>query len=285
MDPTELARDRFKRLLLGLPQSTGNYAFLDTLVRFAEQLELDLDAMFVQDEALLHLASFPKAREFRGLGAGWHPVDLAQLKLQIEQSAALARGLFDEAVHKARIAARFSLAQGTAAQTIAACATARDIIVVVQPASPVDRITQQFVQLADIAIKSHAAVLVLPLRIARSAGPVAVVAAGAGDPSIRAGLTMAAAMGETAAVIGPLDEDARTAVRRHAASVNVKIQFEPTGGGPSDLTAVRARLAALRERIIVIARTAFDGATGAALASERSVPVLLVEPEASVQPS
>ncbi|HWM48385.1 MAG TPA: hypothetical protein VNR11_15880 [Xanthobacteraceae bacterium] len=280
MDPTDLARDRFKRLLLGLPQSTGDYAFLDTLVRFAEQLELDLDAMFVQEEALLRLASFPKAREFRGLGAGWQPVDLAQLKLQIEQSAALARGLFDEAVHKARIAARFSLAQGTAAQTIAASATARDIIVVVQPASPVDRITQQFVQLADMAIKSHAAVLIFPSRIARAAGPVAIVAANGTDPGIRAGLAIGAAMGERAVVIGPLDEDARTAVRRSADSVNVKVQFEPTGGGPSDLTAVRTRLAALHERIIVMARTAFDGAIGAALAGERSVPVLLVEPEA-----
>ncbi len=270
--------DRFRRLLLGLPQNTTDYAFLDALVDLAEQLELELDAMFVQETALMDLAGLPGAREFRALGSGWHPIDVSQLTLQLEQAAAAARRLFEDAVRDARIAARFSLSRGTAAKSIGS-AGAGDIVAIVQPASAAERVTQQFSRLIDAAIRSHAAVLLVPCRIARSTGPVAAVAARDDDPAIRMALTVAAGTGAGVVVFGPLDETARENVKTRAASLSVKPHFAPLARQGRDPAAIRAALAPWRERMVVMTRGAVGDALASRLAAERSVPVLLIEPE------
>jgi hypothetical protein len=86
---------------------------------------------------------------------------------------------------------------------IGSAATPNDIIVVIEPRNPADRVAQQFTQLVDAAFETTAAaVMVVPSRIARTAGAIIAVAVDRDDPSIRSALAIAAAE-EGMIVLGP----------------------------------------------------------------------------------
>jgi hypothetical protein len=272
-------RVEFKRMLLGLPQNTSDYESVTTVVRLAEVLGLNLVATLVQEAGLIDLAGLPGAREFRPFGGGWHPVEVSQLRLQLEQAATTARQLFREAVRSARIDTSFNLAQGTAAEAIGSLATADDIVVVIEPRNPAERITQQFTHLIEVAFKAAAAVMIVPCRIARTTGPVVAVATHRDDPSIRSALRIAAAIGENVILVGPLDERARASIDDLATTAGVRVEYAPAAHEPFDVAALRASLAHLRERMVVLTREAFDDSAAPAIAADRSIPVLLIEPE------
>ena len=73
---------------------------------------------------------------------------------------------------------------------------ADDLVVIIDPAHPGERITRQFNCLLEAAVRTAAAVLVLPVQAGRTAGPVVVFATGSRDPSLRIGLQVASALRE-----------------------------------------------------------------------------------------
>lgn len=271
-------RADFKRMLVRLPQSAGDYAAVGVTAQLADLMGASVVATFVQDVELVDVAALPCVRELRPFGGGWHPIEGSQLVRQLELAAATARRLFHDAVRPTRIETSFNVARGSFADVMGASAAADDIVVIIEPRNPAERVTQQFTRLVDAAFGASGAVMVVPSRIARRAGPVAVVISGPGDPSIRPALAIAAAAKEKLIVLGPAALSADASISELAGLAGVRIEFGPAMPELLDVSSLLTHLAHLNERLVVMTRAAGIDRGAALVASRRRVPLLLTEP-------
>jgi hypothetical protein len=265
---------QFKRMLLGLPHSATDYATVAFTGELAEMLGLDLVALFIEDENLRGLAGLPFARELRSRGE-WQPIDAALLARSADQSVAEARRLFQEAAKSLRVGTSFNLAKGPIAEAIGSQSSADDIIAVIEPRNPAERVTHQFRQLMDVALNAPSPVLLVPSRIVRRRGPIVALASTAHDPSIHAALRIASSVRERLIVLAPPEVDEAT-IAGLARTSNVSVIRRPMMDrwpGPAELA---AQLSCTSERFLVLSRTA-NHRLPPLLASERGVPVLVTE--------
>jgi len=266
----------FKRMVLGLPHSTKDYPSVAFTAELAELLGVDLVGVFAEDEGLLHLAALPCVREFRSLGEGWHRVDAGQLERGSIQAAADAHRLFLEAAKTLRVGTRFDHAKGQISDAIGSQSTSEDIIVVIEPRNPAERVTYQFRQLMDVALTAQAAALLVPSRISRRKGPIVAVATGEHDPSIQAALRVAKSVQERLLIVTPADTDQATLTQLAAESgVAVDRRILPGEGlGTLEMTSILGRT---EERLVVLNRGA-NARLPFQWAFERGVPVLVTAP-------
>jgi hypothetical protein len=267
----------FRRMVLRLPDSAGDYASVAFTAELAELLGLDLLGLFVEDESLMELAALPGAREFRSLGGGWQYIDAAQLELAARHAAANARRRFGEAARGPRAGMQFDLAKGPVASVFGPQSAADDIIVVIEPKNPAERVTHQFRQLVNVALNAPSAVLLVPSRIRRRAGPIVAVAESAHDPSLAAALRIAASVKERLIVLTPPGIDA--ALTRLAHDRDVAVERRPVLGHAGDAHELAALLAPATQRFVVLSRRGGDQLSPPRLASELCVPVLITEPD------
>lgn len=267
----------FKRLVLGLQPRAPDHA-IRLAIELARLLELELLGVFLEDSSLRSLAAMPFARELRSLGGGWHPLDIDQLSRDLETAARSAEKLFSEMAK--RLPSRFEVARGPMAATIAAISQATDIVVIGEPSSAAERATQQFSWLIEAAFRSEAAVMVVPRQIARLRGPIIALAAAPDDPSIGVAAHIAAAANEELVVVDLSDkpiDDARLQAPAAAGGLTVKHIVAGKGAG-ANAAALAEALRGLRERLVVMTRSAADGEFASVIAAERRVPVLVIEP-------
>jgi hypothetical protein len=267
----------FKRMLVGLPHSAADYTGVGVSAKLADLLGLRLVATFIQDATLADLAALPFVREWRPLGGGWSPIEALQLDREFDRAAVAARQYFREAVGTTPVEASFNVARGSAADVIGSAATANDIIVVIEPCNPAERITQQFTRLVDSALEAAAAVMLVPSRIVRTAGPIAAVVLDRNDPSIHSALAIAAAAKESVVVLGPAPASVEPIIAELADAAGVRIELAPSIREPVDAASLLASLAPLNERMVVMRRGAAIQKGAAAVASQRRIPVLLTE--------
>jgi len=268
------ARMGWKRMVVGLPQSPAEQAAVDVAAHLAEFLQIELLATFVADATLHTLAELSGARELRTLGQGWHAIDTAQIERDIERAASLARERFAETVGTRAVKSSFDVIAD--AGLLASRLSADDIVAVIEPAHPGERITQQFTELLAAAFGMAGAVLVVPRRIARTLGPVVAFAAGAEDLCIRAALQIAAALKERLIVVAAADIALPIEVLADAERFGVMVEQIAGGGFAAD---ARSQLPALRlqERLRVLNRDALTGDVGALFASLQGIPLLVVD--------
>jgi hypothetical protein len=271
-------RAEFKRMLVGLPRSASDYAAVAATAQLADLLGLSLVATFIQDTGLADLAALPCVRELRPFGGGWQQIDIVQIERQLEHAAAAAQRLFQETVQTAGIEASFCVAKGSLADVMGSSATADDIVVIIEPRNPADRITQQFTRLIDAAFEASTAVMLVPSRITRTVGPIVVVMMDPDDPSLPTALTIAAAIKERVVVLGQPTSEARASIAEMARIAGVRIEVGPTVRNPLDVSSLVAHLAYLNERLVVMSRSAVLNRGAPMVASVRGVPVLLTEP-------
>lgn len=215
----------FKRMVLGLPQSSRDYAAVAAAAELAELLGIALAATFVEDATLLGVAELPYVRELRSLGGGWQQISLEQLEHDIARSAAAARRLFDEVTQLCNIETSFSLVRGSAANVLPSQATAEDILVIVEPRNPSERVTQQFTELLAAAFSAVAAVMIVPSRIARARGPIVAVAADPDDPSIAKAIGIAAAARERLIMVPVKNFGSSSMFAERVAAAGVKLEI------------------------------------------------------------
>jgi hypothetical protein len=182
---------QFTRMLIGLPQSASDYAAVRAAAELAEALGINLSAAFIDDPTLLTLAQYQGVRELRAFGSGWRALDPAQMIRDLERAAVAAERLFTEAVKARRIETRFDIVHGEAAELFGSLAQAGDILAVVEPRSPTERITRQFTSLLGAALRTPAPVMLVPGHIVRTRGPIVAVAQAPDDPSIRTATAVA----------------------------------------------------------------------------------------------
>ncbi len=191
---------RFRRMVVGLPQGMANGHGLEAALDLARLLNIELHGAFLCDNALFDLAGFPGPRELRLLEGLWQPIELGRIVQEVKHAAELARRRFTESLGRRGIKAAFDVV-GT--DLMAALIRSDDIVTVIEPSHPADRITKQFTAFLEMALATAAAVLLVPRRNIRTSGPILVVATGASDPGIAVAVDIAGSLHERLIVAGP----------------------------------------------------------------------------------
>lgn len=269
----------FKRLVLGLqPRAPGHT--LRLAVELAQLLNLELLGMFLEDTSLQNLANIPFAREFRPLGGGWHPIDISELSRDLDLSARSAEKTFAEAAQSLSTRWRFEVARGPMAATLAAVSQTSDIVMIGEPMSVAERVSQQFSWLIQAAFRSAAAVMVVPSQIARVSGPIVAIATTMDDPSIAVAAGIARAANEELIVVD-LCENAIDEAHLGALAAAKGLAIKHIIGGKvteAHAGSLAHALPALHARLVVMTRGASDDQVTSQITAEQRVPVLVVEP-------
>lgn len=269
----------FKRLVLGMHHDSPDDEALRTVADLAELMHMQLLGLYAQDPALIGVAALPFVREFRLLGGGWRPLDVGQLDREVELTAQRLEYRFSRTVRDRSIESSFRVIKGAAAHVITTISEAGDIVVVTEPASPLDRATDQSALLAEAAFRSRAAVLLVPHRIARRRGPIVAIATEPDDPTVAAAVGIAAATGERVVLLQSDHGTGEQGVLADVSLAGVEIdRLPPKFRRPTDAVGICQALNHTAERLVVMRRGAFDDSVPAMVASLRHIPVLVVEP-------
>ncbi len=264
------ARLGFKRMVVGLPQGLAERAAIDAAADLAEFLQIELLATFIADSTLHALAGLSGARELRVFDQEWQAIDAAQIVRDIDRAASLARRRFSETVRTRAIKTSFDVISGV--EVMAALIRADDIVAIIEPGHPGERITRQFTGLLEVAFATAGAVLVVPRRIARTAGPIVTMAAESGDPSIRTALEIAAALKERLVVATRVDTRLPTELLAEAERLGVAVEHIDSGALPTTR---------LRERMRVLTRSILTDGAAALFSSLQGIPLLVIGPDSA----
>ncbi len=270
------ARLGFKRMVLGLPQGLANQAAVDAAADLAEFLQIELLATFVADSTLRTLAGLSAARELRALDQGWQAIDVAQITRDIDRATSLARRRFAESVRSRAIKTSFDVITG--AEVMASLIRADDIVAIIEPTHPGERITWQFTGLLEAAFAMAGAVLVVPRRIARTTGPIVTVAADSEDPGIRAALEIAAALNERVVVVTAAGTRLPIKILADAERLGVQVEHIAGSGLPADASSLAPASARLQERLRVLTRGVLTDDFPRLFSSLQGIPLLVIEP-------
>lgn len=270
-------RTRFRRMVVGLPQYIADQRALEAAANLAEFLDLELLATFVADATLLALAELPAVRELRTLEQSWQAIDLVQITREIDRAASVARRQFVESVKSRTVKTSFDVLAG--AEAMAALIRADDIVAIIEPTHPGERITRQFTSLLNAALEIAAAVLVVPSRIARTSGPIMALAGDPGDPSVRAALEIAAALKEHLIIVTRPGAMLPADIRTYAQELGVDIEQIATGALPADAWAQARAPAGSKERLRVIARSLLPADASRLFLLLAGVPLLVIGPD------
>ena len=266
-----MSEARFSRIVIGLYHNAPDDS-VRVAAEVADLLRVDLLGYFIEEQDLLDLAAMPFVREFRPLGGGWNRLDAVQLARDLDHAARAARRLFEQATRRLGAAAHFRTARGLLAETVGSILRTGDIVIVAESSHPAEQAGGRVDALMQAAFASAAAVLVVPRQIARRNGDVVAVAPD--GPALAVAATIAAAAREGLTVIE---------TGRHIKPPEPGLHGPPRIAciripEPASPDAVGAALAAVRERLVVVNRDAFDDAFAVALARSRGGPVLVLEP-------
>lgn len=266
---------RFKRMVVGLPQGLANQAAVDAAADLAEFLHIELLATFIADATLPTLAGLSGVRELRTLDQGWQAIDRAQITRDIDRAISVARVRFAESVRSRTVKTSFDVLTG--AEAIASLIRADDIVAIIEPSHPGERITRQFTGLLEAASEMAGAVLVVPRRIARATGPIVTVAYESEDAGIRAALEIAAAFKERLIVVTAAGMRPPLKVLADAEQLGVQIEHI-AGSGPLADASSLAGSARFRERLRVLSRSVLTDDAARLFSSLRGIPLLVIEP-------
>jgi hypothetical protein len=238
----------------------------------ARLLGLDICGVYVEDEAVLGLASFPFAREFRLPSHQWHPIEPNRVAAEFRHAADSAKRLLDTVARGLGVRCTFEVRRGDPSGVVAELLCSSDIVVLAEHS---DGLTQSFLRAWRSACGSDASVLLLPPGRIRPRGPV--VALLAGERAERSAAHIAGIAGETLVLLGSAKALAAASVDLPAEQVRLRAMPDATEN------ALRFALADSGERLLVLDRDRFDTEREEAVlrvAAARGTPVLLVGPGA-----
>lgn len=268
------AESGFRRMIIGLPHNPRDYPAVSTTVWLAKQLGIDLVGTLFEDAGLAQLADLPEAREFRA--SSWQPLSAAQLTSDLARMSAEAQRMFSEIIAQHRTSGSFQLARGSAAETLLK-AGANDILAIVDPKNPLERITRQFRELIDIIFQTAASVLIVPSSPPVASGQLVAAGSHASDPAIAAAIAIAASAKEPLTII-PLEQSAQALARvvERARQLGVRTTLtEPMlhGANLSSLATVSCNL---KGKLLIADRERFAITDRSFLEFRVQIPLLLV---------
>lgn len=271
-----MSNGRFNRMVVGLPQGTGNQAAVQAAAELAEFLQIELLGTFIADASLRALTGLP-VRELRMLDFHWQPIDLAQISRELDDAVDLARGRFTESVGSRAIKTSFEVING--AHVMGSLLRADDIVAIIEPTHPGERITQQFTRLLDAVFETPAAVLVVPRRILRTSGPVLAVAGTEEDASVRVALEIAAALRERLVIATRFGTLPSPEILGEAERLGVHVEQIAASGSLVNAAAVALPALRSQERLRVVGRIRQSDEAHRLFSTLHGVPLLVVGPD------
>ena len=257
--------NRFRRLVLELGHGAADPETIGEAAAFAQLLDAELHALFVEDETLLHASALPFAREISPLSYQWRKLEPGRLEAELKAAAERARAHLEAAAHATGIRRSFEVRRGDLTVHVTDICSASDIVVVSPPRRLGGGTTRGFRRLRDTARRSVASVLFLPPNVGRKHGSIVAVAGSAADANLTLARGIAIQAREPLLVLTP-------AGSLMAGEPNIRTL---PGTATQDVVAA---LGDLRERLIVLTRADDTEDPGSALAAARGVPVLVTEP-------
>ena len=267
-------RRSFERMVLGLPHSAQDFPAVEVAGELAECLGLQFLGAFIVEPAIFELGGIPGTRELKSIATGWQPIEGDSLARDFQDAVDTARRQFATVARRLNIDTAFHLERGITAEIVASLAKGNDIVVMIEPRNPADRITRQFLSLVEAAFEATSSVMLLPSRVLRKEGPIVVVASGPGDAAIGIAAEMAWAMHESLVIIDSTGQPMPNPSFEADRPVKSRIISVPQSG-LSIQDRVSTALAGVRERMIVACRSTFDSAQSRTVADMRGVPVLV----------
>ena len=264
----------FGRMVLGLPHNAQDYPAIETAAELAETLGAQFFGAFIVEPAIADLGGIPGAQQLKSLSAGWQPIERDSLARDMQEAADAVRRKFSAVTGRLHIDTVFHLARGMTADIVASLASANDVVVMIEPGHPADRITRQFLSLMEAAFQASSSLLLVPSRVQRKIGPIVVVAAGPRDEAVDLAADMAGALRESLVVINPTGEQISSPALAPGSSIKCRI-ISPPLRARSIEEQIMIELAGVRERLIVARRTMIDCPQLRTLAEKRGVPVLV----------
>lgn len=264
----------FGRMVLALPHSVVDYSGVEVATKLAECLGVQCLGTFIVEPAISTLGVRRGAQEFQSAAVGWQPIEQEKLARDIEDAVTEARRRFSAAAERRSTEAVFHLVHGVAAEIVASLARDDDIVVMIEPRHPADRITRQFRDFTEAAFQASASVMLLPSRVLRQDGPIVAVATVADDAAIEAAAHVADAMHEPLVIINATGEPISAEAMARGKQTQPRIISSPWRGLSVE-DQLLAGLADVRERLIIARRASLDGASSRLVADRRGVPVLV----------
>jgi hypothetical protein len=255
---------RFHRVVLELGHGAADPETIRETAEFAQLMDVELCALFVEDETLLHASALPFAREISPLSYQWRKLEPERLEAELKAAATQVRQHLEAAAHANGVRRSFEVRRGDLALHVTDLCVASDIFVV----SPQRRTTggplRDFRRLRETARQSVASVLYLPPNPSRKHGPVVAVVGSASDANVDVARRIAIQVRERLLVLAP---------------AGIAVSYPDFRLLPGTTAQdVIGTLGDLRERLIVLTRASDIEDPGAALAAARGVPVLVMEP-------
>lgn len=264
----------FGRMILALPHSPLDYPAVEAATELAECLGMQCLGAFVVEPAISSLSARSGAQEFRSTATGWQPVAQERLVQDLEEVVEAARRRFAAAARRGGADAIFQLLHGGAGQTLMSLVHRDDIIVMIEPRHPADRITHQFRNVTRAAFDASSSVMLVPSRILRRQGPVVAIATVPNDRTVDVAADVASRMREPLFIVNatgaPIDRATVPVERR------TRVIASPSRGLPIERR-VLADLGNAGERLIVVRRTDLDEAGLRVVADRRGVPILMLD--------
>ena len=201
----------------------------------------------------------------------------ARITRDLDQAATVARRRFAESVKSRSVKTSFDVVGG--AEVIASLIRADDIVAIIEPTHPGERMTRQFHPARlDAAFETAAGILIVPQRIVRATGPIMAVAADPGDPTIRVALEIAAALTERLVVLTRSGALLSPELQTDANQLGVHLEQIAFNGPPGDVSALRHLSARAKERLRVVTRSELPEDALRLFSMLGGVPLLAVKP-------
>jgi hypothetical protein len=256
----------YRRVVLTVREGGAPAPAFRLAAELARALELDLEGVFVEDEALLALAGLPFARELSLPGHTWQALDAARMLEDFRAAAETTRRLLADAAAAIGMASGFSVLR-TDPAALWEKFLASDILVLVQAAAASGP--------APAVPTCAAAMMLVPKRPRTAPGAIVAVPDGA---SLATAAALARRSGEDLLLILPGNSSSAPAEFPPARILRRRVPA-------NDPAAVARAVRAANARLLVIERSALPG-DPAALAAASGSPVLVVGdgPEARESP-
>jgi len=267
-----MTSSRFERMVVSLPQGTGSKSGIRTAADLAEFLNIELLGTFIADANLRSLIGLP-GRELRMLDLQWQPIDLTRISRDLEDITDFVRSRFIESVGNRAVKTSFDVIAG--AHILGSLIRAGDIVAILEPTHPGERITQQFAGLIDVAFGKAAAILVVPRRVLRTSGPIVAVATSNDDPSIRAALEITAALKERLIIVSQSGIPPSAEILDRARQLGVQVEQHTSDTAPIGGAAAPHQS---KERLRVTSRVQRASDTHSLFSTLAGVPLLIIEP-------
>jgi nucleotide-binding universal stress UspA family protein len=175
---------RFRRILVALDASRQSQTALEAAAEMAERMQAELEAMFVEDIDLLHLAELPFSHEIGFTSASRRLLDSTAMARALRIRASEARAMLESIAAKHKITSTFRVARGKVLEELLAATETVDMVAVGTRGHKLGRGKQVGSTYSGVLQSCRCSVLVLQENIAP--GDAIVVLFDGSDASIRA---------------------------------------------------------------------------------------------------